>query len=116
MYHVTYLNDDIREKTIWALGNIFGDSIKCRDLVLKRRVIKHIPTQFTITARLSILINSKWTLSNFYRENPQPQFDKVFIKVGIFPKMVEHLLHPSPIFLVLILRRIVGSIIIGDYV
>lgn len=26
--------DDIREQTIWALGNIAGDSPECRDLVL----------------------------------------------------------------------------------
>lgn len=28
-------NEDVREQAAWALGNIAGDSVQCRDLVLQ---------------------------------------------------------------------------------
>lgn len=27
-------NEDVREQAAWALGNVAGDSVQCRDLVL----------------------------------------------------------------------------------
>ena len=28
-------NEDVREQAAWALGNVAGDSVQCRDLVLQ---------------------------------------------------------------------------------
>ena len=28
-------NEDVREQAAWALGNVAGDSVMCRDLVLR---------------------------------------------------------------------------------
>ena len=28
-------NEDVREQAAWALGNVAGDSVMCRDLVLE---------------------------------------------------------------------------------
>lgn len=70
-------SDDVREQAVWALGNIAGDSPKCRDLVLSYGVLAPLLAQFNDQAKLSMLRNATWTLSNFCRGKPQPQFEQV---------------------------------------
>ncbi|KAA8543049.1 hypothetical protein F0562_021456 [Nyssa sinensis] len=68
-------SDDVREQAVWALGNIAGDSPKCRDLVLNHGALVPLLAQFNEHAKLSMLRNATWTLSNFCRGKPQPQFE-----------------------------------------
>ncbi|KAH9312060.1 hypothetical protein KI387_027095, partial [Taxus chinensis] len=74
---LTSMNDDVREQAVWALGNIAGDSTAYRDLVLGHGAMLHVIAQFTDTARISMMRNASWTLSNFCRGKPQPEFDQV---------------------------------------
>ncbi|GMH02587.1 hypothetical protein Nepgr_004426 [Nepenthes gracilis] len=69
-------SDDVREQAVWALGNIAGDSPKCRDLVLAHGALMPLLAQFNEHAKLSMLRNATWTLSNFCRGKPQPSFDQ----------------------------------------
>ncbi|CBI36918.3 hypothetical protein AAG906_034688 [Vitis piasezkii] len=69
-------NDDVREQAVWALGNVAGDSPKCRDLVLGHGALMPLMAQFNEHAKLSMLRNATWTLSNFCRGKPQPQFEQ----------------------------------------
>ncbi|KAF7119860.1 importin subunit alpha-like [Rhododendron vialii] len=69
-------SDDVREQAVWALGNIAGDSPKCRDLVLTCGALMPLLAQFNEHAKLSMLRNATWTLSNFCRGKPQPQFEQ----------------------------------------
>lgn len=69
-------SDDVREQAVWALGNIAGDSPKCRDLVLGHGALMPLLAQFNENAKLSMLRNATWTLSNFCRGKPQPSFDQ----------------------------------------
>ncbi|KAG8653247.1 importin subunit alpha isoform X2 [Manihot esculenta] len=68
--------DDVREQAVWALGNIAGDSPKCRDLVLGCGALMPLLAQFNEHAKLSMLRNATWTLSNFCRGKPQPLFEQ----------------------------------------
>jgi importin subunit alpha-1 len=70
-------NDDVREQAVWALGNIAGDSPPCRDLVLQAGAMQPLLQQLHQNSKLSMLRNATWTLSNFCRGKPQPDFELV---------------------------------------
>ncbi|KAI4378066.1 hypothetical protein MLD38_015603 [Melastoma candidum] len=84
-------SDDVREQAVWALGNVAGDSPKCRDLVLSSGALGPLLAQLNEHAKLSMLRNATWTLSNFCRGKPQPPFEQV--KPAL--PALTHLIHST---------------------
>lgn len=70
-------SEDVREQAVWALGNIAGDSPQCRDLVLQSGALMPLTQQLRTDAKMTMTRNATWTLSNFCRGKPQPDFQLV---------------------------------------
>jgi importin subunit alpha-1 len=70
-------SDDVREQVVWALGNIAGDSTVMRDLVLDSGALAPLLRRLVPDAKLGFIRNATWTVSNFCRGKPAPNFDKV---------------------------------------
>lgn len=64
-------------QAVWALGNIAGDAPRCRDLVLREGALWPLLEQLKESSKISMLRNATWTLSNFCRGKPQPDFELV---------------------------------------
>ncbi|PHT50767.1 Importin subunit alpha [Capsicum baccatum] len=84
-------SDDVREQDVWGLGNIASDSPKYRDLVFGHGALVSLLAQFNEHVKLSMLRNVTWTLSNFCRGKPQPQFDQTKASLPT----LAHLIHSN---------------------
>lgn len=93
--HIVHLlrspSEDLREQCVWCLGNIAGDSYECRDLVLKCGAIEPLVALIRPEAKVSMIRNATWAVSNLCRGKPQPDFR--FLAPAV-PKLAQ-LLHST---------------------
>ena len=69
---------EVVEQAIWALGNLAGDNVEIRDMIIASGAVDPI-AEITVAAPpgTSFTRNSSWTLSNFCRGRPGPKFDLI---------------------------------------
>eukprot|EP00005_Dracoamoeba_jomungandri_P003703 CAMPEP_0174252310 /NCGR_PEP_ID=MMETSP0439-20130205/1835_1 /TAXON_ID=0 /ORGANISM="Stereomyxa ramosa, Strain Chinc5" /LENGTH=531 /DNA_ID=CAMNT_0015332827 /DNA_START=73 /DNA_END=1668 /DNA_ORIENTATION=- len=82
-------NADVREQAIWALGNIAGESTQCRDFILSQGVISLMAKTFQSNPTPSMLKNATWSLSNFCRGKPAPDFELVAPALPILKELIN---------------------------
>lgn len=67
---------NVREQSVWALGNIAGDGSELRDLVIKFGIVDPLLALISPHAENTFLRNITWTLSNLCRnKNPPPSMN-----------------------------------------
>jgi len=86
------------EQAIWALGNIAGESARCRNFILGQGIMSPLLGKLSLAASwdqsadpLAFLRNATWALSNLCRGKPPPPFD--IVKVAL--PSLAHLLYIS---------------------
>jgi len=69
---------DVKEQSMWALGNIAGDSCRCRDLVLSYNALSILVQQASDPeATVTCVRNAVWTISNLCRGKRPPRWELV---------------------------------------
>eukprot|EP01026_Neomeris_dumetosa_P027322 TRINITY_DN2221_c0_g1_i7.p1 TRINITY_DN2221_c0_g1~~TRINITY_DN2221_c0_g1_i7.p1 ORF type:complete len:540 (-),score=70.83 TRINITY_DN2221_c0_g1_i7:804-2423(-) len=84
-------SEDVREQAVWALGNIAGDSTMYRDLVLESGALTPLLDLLVDGTRVTMQRNVIWTLSNFCRGKPQPNFEVVRRALPTLARLIDSL-------------------------
>jgi len=84
-------SDDVREQSIWALGNIAGDSARCRDYILGLGVVDPLMRIITNAGtKVTMLRNAVWTVSNLCRGKPVPDIEKISMTLPVLVGLLHH--------------------------
>ncbi|KAI3968641.1 hypothetical protein MKX01_028791 [Papaver californicum] len=82
---------DVCEQAVWALGNVAGDSVSCRDFVLSHDPLLPLLSQFEKPSKQSMLRTATWALSNLCRGEPAVPFQQVKL---VLPAL-QNLIHST---------------------
>ena len=82
-------NNNVREEAVWALGNIAGDSLPYRDLVLQAGAMQPL---LSLLHQNSKFRDAAWALSNFCGGKPPPDFN---IVAPALPTLVRLIFSPD---------------------
>lgn len=81
-------NAEVKEQAVWALGNIAGDSPAFRDYVIQANGVNGMLSVFQNGAKISMIRNATWSLSNLCRGKPQPNFEQIQAVLPTLAKLV----------------------------
>ena len=83
-------NNDILNQLIWAIGNISGDIPELRDSVINAGFVQIIVGILQKpNVPLQIVQTATWTLSNFARGTPRPDFEAIKCIVPVLANMLK---------------------------
>ena len=80
---------EVKEQTIWCLGNIAGDNVRFRDALLDQNVLPKICELIDAApANTSFTRNAIWTLSNLCKGKPIARFEQIKRSISTFAKVL----------------------------
>ena len=85
----------IRDQAIWLMCNIAGDSVTCHDKFLAAGALPLLIAAIDsegaqATAKLPMLRNATWTLSNLCRGKPAPNLDVISSAFPALSRLVQN--------------------------
>lgn len=84
-------NSDVREQSLWCLGNIAGDRTEYRDMILRTPgALANLLLNITHPENTSMLRNATWALSNLTRGKPQPDLDLVRDAIPVAAQLLNN--------------------------
>lgn len=81
-------NAEVKEQAVWALGNIAGDSPQFRDYVTQCHGVAGLLSVFRNDAKISMIRNATWSVSNLCRGKPQPKFEQIHQVLPMLAKLI----------------------------
>jgi len=71
-------HSDVVEQAIWCLGNMAGENVRIRDVVINNGAVKPV-SEILMRPNISVefVRNASWTLANLCRGKPSPQFESI---------------------------------------
>jgi hypothetical protein len=81
-------NKDVREQCTWCLGNIAGDAVDLRDMVLGAGGLEPLLINIMNPATDSLLSNVVWSLSNLCRGKPQPPLESIQSAIKVLSQLI----------------------------
>lgn len=80
---------EVVEQAVWSIGNIAGDNVKLRDLVIESGALEPVANILDNASPDSTIVrNASWSLSNFCRNNPAPSYNKIRRAVPTLAKVL----------------------------
>lgn len=84
-------SEDVREQVVWALGNIAGDCVTFRDVVLNNGCVNAILSMFRPHQhRVSMIKNVTWLFSNMCRGKPYADLSFIRPMIPALAWLVQH--------------------------
>jgi importin subunit alpha-6/7 len=62
------------DQAVWAVGNLSGDCVKYRDLLLKAGAMEPLVKIANSTKDKNLIRHTAWAISNLCRGNPLPKY------------------------------------------
>ena len=70
-------NNDVKKQAVWALSNIAGNSVECRDAVLHAGTLPPLLELCTVDAEITLLREAAHLLSNLCRSAERTWWSRV---------------------------------------
>lgn len=82
-------HEEIRDQSLWCIGNLAGDSTPYRDLILQTNILTVLLPHITASAKLSFVRLATWVMTNLCRGSPAPTFEYVKATVGKYAELIH---------------------------
>lgn len=77
-------NHKVREQAFWAIGNIAGDCVEFRDMVLQCGGLQKVLDILEREEHINVIKVTTWVMSNLCRGKQSPPFDDVCLYFSTF--------------------------------
>jgi len=79
----------VKEQAVWAIGNIAGDKLPCRDYLLHLGAMQLLMDVTKTDVKLPLRRNAVWAMSNLCRGKPVPPFEAILPAIPVFAELLK---------------------------